>query len=148
MTNARKIDRTDYIEGRTDEDPDPSPARGCLNAMVLTALGGLAVAALWAGIAFGLGGCTTVVAAATRNASYEAVWVTGTAYAAVYRDGLPLAPGSYRINVVSPTQAEVIMPNSPTGRVVGLARLTTVPGKPGSTRIEIQPGGNSVIIKP
>ena len=88
-------------------------------------------------VTFGLCSCTTA------PAKYEIVGVTGTRYAAVFKDGAPLAPGSYLVALTGSDTADVLV----RGRKVGSGKIRLVSGKPDSIRIEITPGTTQVVVQ-
>lgn len=80
-----------------------------------------------------LGGCATTPAAGR----WEATYVAGTGYAAVFRNGLPQAPGLYTVNVTEPGKADFYRQ----GKFVGRGRITTT--EPMSRRgitLDVPPG--------
>lgn len=87
--------------------------------------------------------CALQGCAVAPQPRFEIVGVTGTRYAAVFRDGLPLAPGSYLVSLTGPDTANVIV----RGRVVGSGKVRLVSGKPDAIRIEITPGTTQVVVQ-
>ena len=71
---------------------------GCWVMLLLSALA-------WAAVIGGfmsVGGCASMPAAGR----WQAVLVAGSGYAAVYRNGLPQAPGLYVVNITEPGKAD------------------------------------------
>lgn len=86
---------------------------GCWVMLILSALA-------WAAVIGGfmsVGGCATVPAAGR----WQAVLVAGSGYAAVYRNGLPQAPGLYTVNVTEPGKADFYR----NGKFVASGTITT-----------------------
>jgi hypothetical protein len=74
----------------------------------------------WAAVIGGfmsVGGCASVPAAGR----WQAILVAGSGYAAVYRDGLPQAPGLYTVNVTEPGKADFYR----NGKFVASGTITT-----------------------
>ena len=78
----------------------------------------------------------------TAGSRWEAVYVTGTGHAAVYRDGLPQIPGRYLVNVTEPGKADFL---TQSGRVVGRGSFREVGGTEPAVRIDI-PASVRVVI--
>lgn len=74
----------------------------------------------------------------------EIIGVAGTNYAAVVVNGRPMAPGSYRVQVVSPGVANVYA----RGKLIGQGRFSVVSSRPDPIRIDIHPGSGNVVITP
>lgn len=90
----------------------------------------------------GLTGCASIVASAERSAHWEALNIAGTAYSAVYRDGIPQAPGIYQVVVTKPGKADFYR----AGRLVGTGDFRTVAGQRDSIRIEVSPNARVTVV--
>lgn len=89
---------------------------------------------------------TTTSACASYEPEFSIVHVDGTDFAQVYRNGVPLVPGSYTV-VAYPEMAVVYVG----GRAVGVAPVQHVQADDPSLTLTIRPerdGTSTVIIQP
>lgn len=75
---------------------------------------------------------------------FEVYVVSGTRYAVVFRDGVPMPFGRYTVRLESQERAVVLV----RGREIGRGPVVEVSAAPRAVRIDIHPGSAKVVVQP